>query len=115
MDEIDALASRFEKRAEAGTAEGLRSRGLRLYALMAIHLTREDDLLVPILREEGPEGVARADQLAREHRSQRELLEFLTDQLGRRPLPSLLVIRQLRNFTGYVRFDMIHEERTLLT
>ena len=114
LDEIDALVESFEANGGSGAADDLRTRGLGLYAILAEHLTREDEILVPILRITGPDGLARARQLGREHRVQRELLEFLTDRLSENDLPTVLVVRQLRNFTEYLRFDMLHEEQAIL-
>ena len=114
LDEIDALVESFEANGGSGAADELRTRGLGLYAILAEHLTREDEILVPILRITGPDGLARARQLGREHRVQRELLEFLTDRLSENDLPTVLVVRQLRNFTEYLRFDMLHEEQAIL-
>jgi len=114
LDEIDALVQSFEANGgDGGAAEELRTRGLGLYTTLAEHLTREDELLVPILRITGPDGLARARQLGREHRVQRDLLEFLTDRLSENDLPTVLVVRQLRNFTEYLRFDMLHEEEAI--
>lgn len=114
LDEIDALVGSFEEKEGVEEAEELRTRGLGLYAVLAEHLTREEELLIPILRVTGPDGLARARQLGREHRVQRELLEFLTDRLSENDLPTVIVVRQLRNFTEYLRFDMLHEEQSLL-
>ncbi len=114
LDEIDALSASFEKNGDVAVADDLRTRGLGLYAALAEHLTREDEILVPILRVTGPDGLAQARQLGREHRLQRELLEFLTNRLAEKDLPTLLVVRQLRNFAEYLRFDMLHEENDIL-
>ena len=112
LDEIESLAQRFE----AGDAEGdptLRKRGLALYESFAEHLDLEDRLLAPALRAAGaPE---RALRLAHEHREQRELLGYLLGRLKKQGQPTTLVARELRNFVEYVRFDMTHEEETMLT
>jgi hypothetical protein len=114
LDGIDVLVESFETSARITDGEELRNRGLVLYAALAEHLTREDELLVPILRVKGPDGLAQARQLGREHKVQRELLEFLTDRLSANDLPTVLVARQLKNFTEYLRFDMLHEEKAVL-
>ncbi len=115
LDEIAAFIQSFEKNGAEPEVDALRKRGLRLYSTLAEHLTREDEILVPILRTTGPDGLARARQLGREHRVQRKLLEFLTDRLTENDVPTIHVVRQLKNFTDYLRFDMLHEEQSIIT
>lgn len=114
LDEIDELVDRYTREGGAANGEDFCTLSLGLYKALAEHLTREDEILVPILRVSGPDGLAHARQLGREHRVQRELLEFLTDRLSKNDIPTVIVVRQLQNFVEYLRFDMIHEEQVIL-
>jgi Hemerythrin HHE cation binding domain len=113
LGEIEALLAHFEAGHEAAGAE-LRERGLALFARFAAHIDLEDRSLAPLLRAAGAAGEARADRLAREHREQRELLQYLMRRLASQPQPTALIAGELRNFAGYLRTDMAHEEETLL-
>jgi hemerythrin-like domain-containing protein len=113
LDEVHSLAERFEG-GDAQVSQTLRERGLRLYERFAAHLDLEDRLLAPALRKAGGPGPERAERLAREHREQRELLDYLMERLLKHPAPTLLVARELHHFVSYVRLDMDYEEETLL-
>jgi hypothetical protein len=71
LDELEALAERFE---EGGEAAGriLRQRASELYQRFAWHLDGEERHLSPRLRAAGGPGKRLADQLDAEHREQRE-------------------------------------------
>jgi hemerythrin-like domain-containing protein len=113
LDELVSLADAFERRQrEAGGR--LRERGLDFYARFRAHMDHEEEALVPVLRASGEAGGRAADHLLHEHEEQRELLRYLLARLEKRPDPTLLVARELRNFVEYVRLDMAHEETDLL-
>jgi len=112
LDDIDALV----KRAEEGSVlagEELREAGLSLYALFAAHLDSEDRTLVSELRAGDSAATARAEQLAREHREQRELLRYLVGRLEQQSVPTLLIARELRHFSEYLRQDMKQEDEMI--
>ena len=113
LDGIEDLAVAFEG-GNAGVAADLLERGRALYEALIAHLDHEDAQLAPALRESGDEGRRCAANLAHEHREQRELLHYLLGRLSDQKRPTLLVARELKNFTGYVRGDMEHEEQTML-
>ena len=111
LDEIDALAGRFEG-GDENVGRTLRDRGFRLYQRLSAHLALEDRILLQRLHATGSEGLA--ERLAREHEEQRELLSYLLERLGESTRPTLLVARELHSFTEYMRADMVHEETNLL-
>lgn len=113
LDQIRPLVDRFEK-GDTDVGSELRERALALYARFESHLELEDRFLAPALRAGGPAGNRHADHLAHEHQEQRELLSYLLGRLEQYTRPTLLVARELRNFSEYLRLDMQHEEETLL-
>lgn len=114
--EIETLAERFEQ-APDGSDVGteLRERGMALYQKFGAHLDSEQALLEPALQQAGPDGDRLAHRLRNEHREQRELLKYLIARLERHPEPTILIARELQNFAGFLRFEMAHEEETLLS
>ena len=113
LDEIEEFSGRFEQ-GEADVGERLRTSGLMLYDRFSEHLDFEDAMLAPALRLSGTEGERIADRLAHEHREQRELIGYLLRRLDQQRAPTILVARELRHFAEYLRFDMQHEEKTML-
>ena len=113
LDEIDGLVGRFESEPEL--AAPLREKGLALYARLAAHLDLEDEILAPALRQGDASGPRRAERLSHEHHEQRELLKYLVGRLAENARPTLLMVRELRNFAQLLREDMKHEESTLLS
>ena len=57
-----------------------------LLARLEAHMHWEESYLLPALREADAWGVERAEQLTRDHREQRELLDYLTRSLRGRLL-----------------------------
>jgi len=116
LGEIETLAKRFEKSAEDDGEIGrnLRDRGRVLYEKFSAHLDTEQALLEPVLQKSGPAGERLADRLRNEHDEQRELLRYLMDRLVQRPKPTILIARELQHFAGFLRYEMAHEEETLL-
>jgi len=113
VSELAQLAKRFDPdRAEA--ANELRVAGFECFEVFAAHLQTEDELLVPALESIPAGGAAMADRLRREHREQRELLDFLVRRLEDNARPTSLVVSELHNFAEYLRLDMSHEEATIL-
>ena len=113
LAEIEDLAERFE-RGDAEVARALRDHGLALHARLCAHLDLEDEILAPALQNADAWGEVRAERLAREHREQRELLQYLLERLREESRPTLLVAREFRNFALLLRSDMEQEEETAL-
>jgi hemerythrin-like domain-containing protein len=115
-DMVSALVDRARhfdpNRAEA--AMELRAAGFECFETFAAHLQTEDGLLIPVLETIADGGPAMAERLRREHREQRELLEFLVRRLEDNARPTSLVVSELHNFAEYLRLDMSHEEATIL-
>jgi iron-sulfur cluster repair protein YtfE (RIC family) len=116
LAEIETLAKHFEQAAEhSDVGTQLRERGLALYQNFAAHLDSEQALLEPALQKAGPEGERLAHRLRNEHREERELLKYLIARLEQHPEPTLLIARELQNFASFLRFEMAHEEETMLS
>lgn len=82
-------------------------------SIMEIHLTFEENVLLPILRDDLPVGPQRAEQLTDEHHRQRELLADLHREARAHPeLPTLAA--KLAFLTSWLLADMAAEERGLL-
>jgi iron-sulfur cluster repair protein YtfE (RIC family) len=116
LPEVASLAEQFEQAAPGAHDLGrrLREAGLALYQKFAAHMDHEQQLLEPALRAAGAEGERLARRLEHEHHEQRELLDYLLTRLREQPTPTVLIARQLQNFTNFLRFEMDHEEKTLL-
>ena len=116
LGEIETLAERFEKSVEndGETGRSLRDRGRILYEKFSAHMDTEQALLEPVLRKSGPAGARLANRLRDEHHEQREMLRYLMDRLVQRPEPTILIALDLQNFAGFLRYEMAHEEETLL-
>jgi hypothetical protein len=110
LEEIELLLARWEAGAEAAGL-ALRNRGLALYERLGRHIEIEEAILAPILFASDA-GADRALQLAAEHREQRDLLTFLRIRMTA-VRPTVLVVRELRNFLVYLREDMAREEAAL--
>lgn len=113
LADLEDLTERFEKGgAEVGLE--LREGGAALCEVFAAHLSLEDAQLVPLLRKLPERGEELADRLEREHREQRELLDYLVSRLDEERRPTLLIAREIQSFCDYLKVDMSHEESTLL-
>jgi iron-sulfur cluster repair protein YtfE (RIC family) len=117
LGEIEILAERFENSTEddADVGRDLHDRGRLLYEKFSAHMDREQALLEPVLRQSGPDGERLANRLRNEHHEQRELLKYLMARLEQHPEPTILVARELQHFAGFLRYEMAHEEATLLS
>jgi hypothetical protein len=113
LEEIEKLAERFQA-GDVSVGPTLRQRGFDFLERFSGHLELEERNLAPRLRRAGDRGRKLAEHLGHEHHEQRELLRYLLARLGEPPIPTLLVSWELRNFVGYVRLDMQHEEAELL-
>jgi hypothetical protein len=77
------------------------------------HLAFEEQVLLPLLRDDLPVGPERAERLIDEHRRQREVLGTLHKEARAFPeLPTLAV--KLAFLTSWLLADMAEEERSLV-
>lgn len=82
-------------------------------AILEVHLTFEEAVLLPLLRDDLPLGPQRADRVLDEHRHQRDVLAELHDEARAHPeLPTLAA--KLAFLTSWLLTDMAEEERSLL-
>lgn len=82
-------------------------------AILEVHLTFEEAVLLPLLRDDLPLGPQRADRLLEEHRHQRGVLADIHDEARAHPeLPTLAA--KLAFLTSWLLTDMAEEERSLL-
>ncbi len=110
---VDDLARRVAI-GDTAAVETLRERALELHDMFASHLDLEDRILIPAIRKADSWGPERADQLAAEHREQREFLQYMLARICDTNRPTILLSRELRNFVECILDDMVHEEKTIL-
>jgi iron-sulfur cluster repair protein YtfE (RIC family) len=85
-----------------------------LHSTIEVHLAFEEAVLVPLLREDLPEGPRRADQMLDEHQRQRRMLASIQREACNHPqLPALAV--KLGFLAAWFLADMAEEERELST
>ena len=112
LDRLEALVSDLRGgRAALGT---LRMDGGALIARLQAHMRWEESYLLPALRDADAWGEERAERLTREHREQRELLDFLNARLRDEAQPAALVARDVDHLIALLRDDMREEEADLL-
>jgi len=113
LDRIERLAR--EGLAGPAPAGGdLRGEAEALLDRLAIHMGWEDLYLVPVLRETDAWGDARIARFDREHREQRELLEYVLRQLHDAARPERLVAGTVLDLVVLLREDMDDEESAFL-
>jgi hypothetical protein len=81
---------------------------------MDAHLAFEEHVLLPILNDDLPLVPQRAQNLAAEHRHQREMLAMLHEEARTAPWVATLAAK-LMFLTDWLLADMTHEETDLLT
>jgi hypothetical protein len=81
---------------------------------MEVHLSFEEGVLLPILRDDLPLGPERADRLVAEHARQRGVLAALHAEASGGPERPTLAAK-LEFLTRWLLDDMGHEEESLLT
>jgi len=99
------------KRSVLGT---LRLEGEALLKTLLEHMQWEDVNLDPALRRSDAWGEERAEQLARDHREQRELLEHALRGLEDQTRPVVVLARSLVDLVELLGEDMADEEAALL-
>jgi hypothetical protein len=80
---------------------------------MEVHLTFEEKVLLPLLRDDLPLGPARADRLLDEHARQRQTLATLHREACAFPQSDTLAAK-LAFLASWLLADMAEEERSLL-
>jgi hypothetical protein len=99
---------------EAISGDAVVSAIANIHTTMEVHLTFEETVLLPLLRDDLPIGPQRADRLLDEHSRQREVLAALQKEATSSPeLPMLAA--KLAFLTSWLLADMAEEERCLLT
>jgi hypothetical protein len=80
---------------------------------LEVHLTFEETVLLPLFRDEAPEGSERADRLLDEHQHQRDMLAALDREASAFPQLPMLAAK-LAFLSSWLLADMDEEERGLL-
>jgi len=113
LNRIERLAHRA--RAPHGPSpSGLRGEAEALLDRLAIHMHWEDRYLIPVLREADGWGEVRVDRFARDHREQRELLEYVLRELHDPRRPEGVVAGKVLDLVALLREDMAEEESAFL-
>ena len=112
LERIEALVA--EIRVERVPVSALRVDAQALIAWLHAHMRWEEAYLLPALRDADAWGAERADQLTRDHRDQRELLEFVNRRLDDEGHPAALLVRDVEHLIALLREDIRHEESELL-
>jgi hypothetical protein len=119
-DQIRALLQRAREVAELAldgnppTPDAVASAVGDIRSTMEIHLTFEERVLIPLLRDDLPAGPQRADALQDEHKRQRDMLSMIHEEARRAPGLTMLAVK-LSALTSWLLEDMEEEERSLLT
>jgi len=92
----------------------LRGEAECLLERLAVHMTWEDQHLVPALRDADAWGDARCERFAEEHREQREMLQNALAELRDESRPEADVAGGLLGLVALLRGDMEEEESVFL-
>jgi hypothetical protein len=98
---------------ERELGDALRALAFALAERLELHLTLEDEVLIPAVREADPWGPGRAEAIAAEHASQRKALVRIREQVAREDDPE--VARTSLALAAALSVDMHHEERDVLS
>jgi hemerythrin-like domain-containing protein len=118
-DELRGRLDRLERLALSVAAaddapNDLREEAEAFLDRLAIHMGWEDLHLVPVLREADSWGEVRIERFDKEHREQRELLEYVLRELHDKGRPEAVVARKVLDFVALLRVDMEEEESVFL-
>ena len=111
LAEVESFAQRALN-GDAYDGAQLRAKTIELYTRLDAHLSLEDALLYPAIRDADAWGPLRAEQMKEEHARQRAVLTELADLEWRGDTPVL--VGALRSVARDIREDMCREERELL-
>lgn len=118
-EELRGRLDRLERLALAAAAGDdepteLRNEAEGFLDRLSIHMGWEDLHLVPVLREADSWGEVRIERFDKEHREQRELLEYVLRELHDRARPETVVARKVLDLVALLRADMEEEESVFL-
>lgn len=109
------------ERVSLGVMEGesqligpLRFEAESLLERLLTHMGWEDQYLRPALLEADAWGRERAEHLDRDHREQREMLQYALASLEDQSRPPLVISRQVLDLVRLLREDMDEEEELLV-
>jgi len=85
-----------------------------LHSAIEVHLAFEEAVLLPLLREDLPEGPARAERMLDEHQRQRRMLDSIHREAYDHPALAALAVK-LGFLAAWFLADMAEEERELAT
>ena len=112
--ELEALIGAV-RTGTSGAAESLVRKGCLFLEGLVRHIERENQNLVPALREIDAWGEARADEVLSEHRDQVAEVEALLEVLGDAFTGGNEAADQLEAFLSTLAADMASEERLVLS
>jgi iron-sulfur cluster repair protein YtfE (RIC family) len=112
LERLESLVGELAAGRTAPTA--VRADSVALVARLYSHMRWEESYLLPALREADAWGAERAERLMRDHREQRELLDFLNARLHAQAQPEALLARDVQHLIVLLRDDMREEEAELL-
>jgi hypothetical protein len=99
---------------ECQLTAAMRVEGERLMERLLAHMGWEDRYLRPALCDADAWGQERAERLDRDHREQREMLEYALSSVADQSRPPLVIARQLLDLVRLLRDDMQEEEELLV-
>jgi hemerythrin-like domain-containing protein len=92
----------------------LRAAAKDLVVRLRAHMHWEESYLLPALREADAWGAERAQHLVRDHREQRDLLDFIVARLDDSTRPAEIVAQDVVHLVDLLREDMRVEEQEFL-
>jgi hypothetical protein len=92
----------------------LRAEAEGFVKMLFAHMRWEESYLLPALRDADAWGAERAELLVRDHREQRDLLDFAFARLRDGTRPAHLVAQDIIHLIDLLREDMRIEEQDLL-
>jgi hypothetical protein len=99
---------------ECQLSAAMRVEGEALMERLLEHMGWEDRYLRPALCDADAWGQERAERLDRDHREQREMLEYALSSVEDESRPPLVIARQLLDLVRLLRDDMQEEEELLV-
>jgi iron-sulfur cluster repair protein YtfE (RIC family) len=113
LERLEGLANEILQ-GLSGPVGTLRVDAEGLLARLRAHMHWEESYLLPALRGADAWGMERAEQLARDHREQSELLDFVVMRLRDATRPAAIVAGDVCDLVAMLREDMREEEQELL-
>ena len=113
VEQVEGLAREILKDLREPIS-ALRAEAEGLVKRLFAHMKWEETHLLPALREADAWGAERAERLVRDHREQRNLLDFVLGRLHDPARPAEAVARDIVHLADLLREDMQAEEKDLL-